>query len=166
MLCSVSALSVSAPSTVQVTDTNSFIVEITNNSNIEKELTINFFSTANVKIHSPKAILPHSKISVKINLDYSSPNYTEMESKLEVYLDNEFKEKMITQKFYPTGTNKNTNINSNDQSGEYAGALFGLAAMGEFASFSVLEWALFIVLVIVAAILLLTLIARAIKVRK
>ena len=162
MLCSVSALSVSAPSTVQVTDTNSFIVEITNNSNIEKELKINFFSTANVKILSPKSILPHSKINVKITLDYSSPNYTEMESKLEVYLDNEFKEKMITQKFYPTGT---TNINSQDQSGEYAGALFGLAAMGEFASFSVLEWALFIVLVIVAAILLLTLIARVIKVR-
>jgi len=155
------ALSVQAPSTVDIVDSNSFVIEITNNSNIQKELRIDFFSPANVEILSPKIIPPHSKTSAKITLNYSPKTYTEIESKLEVYLGNEFKEKIITQKFYPTGTN----IDSVDQSEEYAGALFGLVTIGELASFGVLEWSLFIVLAIIAAILLVTLVARTIKVR-
>ena len=160
------ALSVQAPSTVDIVDSNSFVIEITNTSNTEKELRIDFFSPANVEILSPKIIPPHAKTSAKITLNYSPQTYTEIESKLEVYLGNEFKEKMITQKFYPTGTNIDSIDQSVDQSEEYTGALFGLVAIGELASFGVLEWSLFIVLVIIAAILLITLAARTLRVRK
>ena len=159
-------MTLQAPSTVDIVDSNSFVIKITNTSNIQKELKINFFSSAEVKILSQKYILPHSTTSAQITLNYPTKNYLEMESKLEVYLDNEFEEKMITQKFYPTGTNVNLENQPIDQSGEYTGALFGLAAMGSLASFGVLEWALFIILVIVAAILLITLAARTLKVKK
>jgi len=165
MLSGAFALSVQAPSTVDIIDSNSFVIEITNTSNTEKELRIDFFSPANVEILFPKIIPPHAKTSAKIILNYSPQTYTEIESKLEVYLGNEFKEKMITQKFYPTGTNIDLVDQPVDQSQEYAGALFGLVAIGEMGSFGVLEWSLFIVLVIIAAILLVTLVARAIKVR-
>ena len=158
-------MTLQAPSTVDIIDFNSFVIEITNTSNIQKELRIDFFSSANVEILSPKLIPPHAKTSAKITLNYSPKNYMEIESKLEVYLGNEFEEKMIIQKFYPTGTNVDSKNQPIDQSEEYTGALFGLVTIGGLASFGVLEWAIFIVLVIIAAILLVTLVARAIKVR-
>ena len=160
------AFTVQAPSTVEIHDTNSFTIEITNTSSISKELRINFFTPFEIEILSPKSIPPYAKSTAKITLNYSPQTYTEITSKLEVYLDNDLEEKEITLKFFPQETNQNNNNGVlNDQSDEYLGALFGLGVIGEFVSFSMLEWALFIVLVIVAAILLITLIARAIKVR-
>ena len=161
LLVCVSAMTVQAPSVVEVHDSNSFVIEITNTSNTTKDLEINFFSPADVKILSPKSIPAHSKSSARISLNYSPANYTEVESKLEIYLDSELEEKIVIQKYYSKST-----IGPNDQTGEYTGALFGLGAIGGLASLGVLEWALFIVLVIVAAILLITLVARVIKVRK
>jgi hypothetical protein len=154
-------MNVEAPSTVEVYDSNSFVIEITNTSNTTKDLEINFFSPAEVKILSPKSIPAHSKSSARISLNYSPTNYTEIESKLEIYLGDELEEKTITQKYYSKST-----ITPNNQTGEYTGALFGLGAIGGLASLSVLEWALFIVLVVIVAILLVTLVARVIKVRK
>ena len=158
------AFTVQAPNTVEIHNTNSFTIEITNTSSTQKELNINFFAPFEVKILSPKSIPPYAKSTAKITLNYSPNSYTEITSKLEVYLDNELDEKEITLKFFPNQANQNNNV-VNDQSGEYIGALFGLGSIGEMASFSMLEWALFIVLVIIAAILLVTLVARAIKVR-
>ena len=164
LLCTVNAISVQAPSVVEVHDSNSFIIEITNTSNTTKDLIINFFSPAEVKILSPKSIPAHAKSSAQITLNYSPQNYTEIESKLEVYLGNELEEKVIVQKYH--SKNQENNQTNNDQSGEYMGALFGLGSFVEISNFSVLEWALFIVLVIVAAILLITLVARSVKVKR
>ena len=161
LLTVVSAFTLEAPSTVEVHDSNSFIIEITNTSNIEKEIRINFFSPANVEILSPKSIPAHAKSSARITLDYTPPGYTEIESKLEVYLGEELEEAVVIQKYFSNGM-----TSANDQSMEYVGALFGLGVIGGLTSFGVLEWALFIVLVIIAAILLVTLVARVIKVRK
>ena len=160
LLVCVSAMTVEAPNTVEIYDSNSFVIEITNTSSTDKVLSIDFFSPANVKILAPKSIPAHSKSSAQITLNYSPSNYTEIESKLEVYLGDELEERTITQIYYPG------NSNPQDQTSQYTGALFGLGLFGGLASFTVLEWALFIVLVIVAAILLVTLVARVIKVRK
>ena len=154
LLATVSAMHINAPKEVNVYDSNSFIIEITNNSNISKELRINFFSPATIKILKPKMVPPHSTTSAQITLKYQTKNYTEIKSKLEVYLDDELGEKSIIQKFYP----KNNNLKK-ENSKEYLGALFGLGAM----NLSVLEWSLFITLVIIAIILFITLIARTIK---
>jgi len=164
ILSTVSAFTVQAPTLVEIHDVGSFTIEITNTSNIAKELNINFFAPFEVEILAPKSIPSYAKSTAKITLNYSPQNYTEITSKLEVYLDNDLEEREITLRFFSNQANQNNNI-INDQSEEYMGALFGLGAIVELANFSMLEWALFIVLVIIAAILLITLVARAIKVR-
>jgi len=164
ILGTVSAFTLQAPDSIEIHDSTSFTIEITNTTNTQKELKINFFTPFEVEILSPKSIPPYAKSTAKITLNYSSKTYTEITSKLEVYLDNDLEEREITLRFFSNQANQNNNI-INDQSEEYMGALFGLGAIVELANFSMLEWALFIVLVIIAAILLITLVARAIKVR-
>jgi len=160
ILGTVSAFTLQAPDSIEIHDSTSFTIEITNTTNTQKELKINFFTPFEVEILSPKSIPPYAKSSAKITLNYSPKTYTEIISKLEVYLDNDLEEKEITLKFFPS-TNQ-----LNDQSQQYVGALLGFGTVGELTNFSILEWALFIVLVIIAAILLVTLVARTIKVRK
>ncbi len=159
ILSTVSAFTISVPSQVEVHDSNSFLVEITNPTNQTQDLQINFFSTINANVYAPDSISPHSNISARVVLDYSPPIYEEINTTLEVYLGNDLEKREILLIIYPS--QNPTTMNNTDEG--YLGALFGFGSVGEMFSFSVLEWALFIVLVIIAAILLVALVVRVIK---
>jgi hypothetical protein len=162
-LSTASAFTISAPEVIDVHNNETFFVEVTNTTNQLQELNVAFFSPAETTISAPKNLSPNSTAKVKVTLNYSPKNYTEVLSKLEVKLGTGLEYKEILVRFYSDGTQPQ----QNPLAGDFFAGLFGLTFFfQESLGYSALEWALFIVLVIVAAILLVAFIARASKRRK
>jgi len=97
-----SAVSISVPDSIEVKEAQSiFYVDITNESNELLPVTINFYTTTKADIISQKTISPYSTITAKIIVNNdSTPNYHEVESKLEVYVGKQFTQKNITLRFF------------------------------------------------------------------
>lgn len=98
-LAQASALTIVSPSAVEVNNKEEFFVEITNNSNTQKDLRVNFFSTVMSDVIVPNFVPPNTTVRARIIVYNKYESYTEINSKLEVYLDNEFREKNVLLKF-------------------------------------------------------------------
>jgi len=151
------AFPIIAPNEVNISGTQgSFIVEVSNLSLEPKDLKVNFFSTLKNSISAPTRIAPNSTAQVKITLENTYTSYTEINSTLEVFLGSDFQRKEIVIKFVPQGSGA-----FNDATSGLFGAFFSFGTfLQELTNFSLLEWGVFWVLVIIAAILLIAFIAR------
>ncbi len=136
---------------------DSFSVNITNDAYYARDLLVKVYSPAESHVTAPISVPANSTITALVTLENPYAEYTKTYSKLEVYLGKELSENDLTIIFEPNGqTNQN-------QNGSIAG-LFGIDAFGnETGNFSILDWALFWVLTLIAAILLVAFIARVVK---
>lgn len=190
-----SAASISVPDSIEVKDAQSiFYVDITNESNELLPVTINFYTTTKADIISQKTISPYSTITAKIIVNNdSTPNYHEVESKIEVYVGKQFTQKSIILKFFEkeklvqlpkpketpqtptTPENNNLNDTNNTDTNSLDGntkimieitpvAWFGVGQfLEETSTFTIIDWVIFWFLVIVAAILVIAFVARVVR---
>ena len=153
------AFPLSAPQVVEVhNDSNYFYADITNNTDTTQTVSVNFYSTGKTSISVPKSITPNSTIKAKITIfNDSIETYHERTSKLEVYVGNDLEEKQIQVKFYPKGS----------LTGEISKSVSGLFSLADFSkettNFSVSDWIIFWVLVVIAAILLIAFMSRVVR---
>ena len=132
-----------------------FNVEITNTSNNQENLIINFFAPTDVTIFAPNTIPPNQTITAKIIVRDSFDKYTQIDSKLEVFVGSALEERQVLLKFYESG----------DAFGEATGsfaALFTLPFAIE-TNFTTIEWVAFFILVLIVLALLIAFIARLAK---
>lgn len=151
------AFTVTAPESVEVNEKEIyFFVKVFNESTNSLPLKVNFFSTTATKISAPKIVQPNTYADIKITVfNNNQSNYNEVDSKLEVYLGNSLEERNITLKM--------VQLNQNNSSNTFAG-LFTLGSFfTESTNFTITEWIVFWVLVIIAAILLIAFISRVTK---
>ena len=143
-------LTISAPEQVNITDKTSFFVDITSNSAQSEDLKVSFFAPTKVEVSAPTIMGPNSTAKAKITV-YGSKEAKEISSKLEVMLGNSVQQKEVTLSYAA-----NPNISEN-----FVGALFGFGSfVQEATNFSIMEWGVFWVLVIIAAVLLIAFVAR------
>lgn len=182
-----SALSISVPDSIEVKEAQSiFYVDITNESPEVLPVIINFYTTTKSDVIYPKTISSYSTITAKIIVyNDSTPNYHEVESKLEVYVGRRFAQKNVTLRFFekekliqfptpivdlniPQDTNT-IDQNSVDQNTVVLieitpVAWFGLSSFfNETNNFTIIDWVIFWFLVLVAAILVVAFVARVAK---
>lgn len=167
-LAQASALTISGPSEVEVSNKEEFFIEITNNSNIQKELRVNFFSIVMSDVIAPNFVPPNTTINAKIIVYNKYDSYTEVNSKVEVYLDNEYGEKNILLKFL----GKNERDSFGQQNGNFAegiNSFFMLFAANTGESllflndYSSLEIVLMTAMVLLILVLIIALIVRIVK---
>ena len=158
----VSALNIVAPDEVTVIDSTEFFIDITNTTNTPQTLKLNLFSTAQVETFSPNSVAANSTAKVKVVVFNKFDSYTELNSKLEVYLGSEYQEKNIIFKF---SKEKSADFLGSDLvSG--ANSFFSLIAVNSFftlADYSFLEVSVITVLVLLILVLFVTLIVRIVK---
>jgi hypothetical protein len=158
-LPSISALEINAPEEVIIEGQEKyFLVEITNTSEQPLALEINFYAPTETQVSAPKQIAGNSKVTAKIFV--KNPGWNkEINSKLEVFLDEEKEETFITLKFNPN----QAEVSTEQITGAFT-ALFGLNTfLEEATNFGSLEYVLLFVLILVAAVLLIAFIARITK---
>jgi hypothetical protein len=140
---SVSALTIEGPETVDLFQDKTLEIQITNTSNYSQPLIVNYFAPVRTSFNAPTKISANETITIPIKIFHTYNSYEEFNSKLEVYLGNEFKVKEINLKFYPQQ--------------ETFSALFSL---GTISITGMGEVALFFILIVVIAILLALLITK------
>ncbi|VVB75625.1 Uncharacterised protein [uncultured archaeon] len=142
---------IEAPANVIIADNNSFTVDITNETNLQAPLSLNFYSPLSVSVSAPSTINPNQKVTAKITLTNSNNKYkagTQFEGTIEAKLGSKVEQKPITLTVA--------------QGNNVLAAFFSFGAFtGEIEKFTLFEWVAFWVLVIIAAVLLLGFIARA-----
>ncbi len=156
-LITASALTIEAPEVVEVNSQEVyFLVNITNESENSANLKVNFYAPTETQVSSSKFLAKESKTTAKIFVKNNFTEYTEINSKLEVYFGTELVEKQVLLKFYPQA-------NPAQITGAFT-AFFSLGNFFEdFTNFSTLEYGLMFLLILVAAVLLVAFIARVIK---
>lgn len=167
-LAQASALTIVSPSAVEVNNKEEFFVEITNNSNTQKDLRVNFFSTVMSDVIVPNFVPPNTTVRARIIVYNKYESYTEINSKLEVYLDNEFREKNVLLKFLE----KNERDNLGQSGSEFAqnlNSFFVLFAANTGESFlnlndySNMEIIFITVLILLILVLIVALVVRIVK---
>jgi hypothetical protein len=133
----------------------SFNVEITNSSNAQENLVVNFFAPTDVTIFAPKTIPPNQTVTAKIIVRDSFDKYTEIDSKLEVFVGSALEERQVLLKFYES---QDAFVGA---TGSFA-ALFTLPFAIE-TNFTTIEWVAFFILVLIVLALLIAFIARLAK---
>lgn len=157
-----SALVISAPSEVEVNKSTEFFIDITNTTNTNQNLKLNLFSTAQVETFSPNSIAANSTAKVKVIVFNKYDSYTELESKLEVYLGTEYQEKKIIFKFLD-------NSNADFLGTEFvngANSFFSLIAINSFftlGDYNFFEVSAITVLVLLILVLFVALVVRIVK---
>ena len=149
------AFSVTAPESVVVGDNTSFFIDITNTSEKTADLKVNFYAPISVGVIAPRTIAPNQTIQAKITLSNNKfTKNTQINSTLEVTLDQEAQKKEIALTFSEGQTS------SNSLSAAFAG-LFSFTDFSlEIEKFSLIEWVAFWVFIFVAAVLLIAFVAR------
>ena len=148
------AFSVEAPSIVEVNDSTSFFVTIINDTDSSVPIKTSFFSPLVSTVSAPSEIAPNSSTQAEITLTNSNFSKGEtINSTVEVAFGDTVIQKVVSLSF--TNTQKSSNLLS---------AAFGLGSfISETSGFTLLDWLIFWFLVIVAAILLVSFIARVRK---
>ncbi len=149
------AFPINNPSEIDVFREATFNVEITNTSNNQENLIINFFAPTDVMIFAPNTIPPNQTITAKVIVRDSFDKYTEIDSKLEVFVGSALEERHVLLKFYE----------SQDAFKEATGSFAALFTM-PFAietNFTTIEWVAFFILVLIVIALLIAFIARLAK---
>jgi len=151
LITTVNSFPVTTSQQVDVYEKGVFYIEITNDSQELKDLEINFYTPAEIKINAPSKIAPNTNMTAQITVYNQYESYREMTSKLEVKLGNETETKEITLRYYAREGTADNPISG----------LFGLGTFSdESAEYTIGEWVAFWVLIIIAAILLIALVAR------
>jgi len=152
---SVTAFTIESPSVVDVFgDKNSFYVDVINNTNEVQPLVVNFYSSAKTQISQPKSLAPNSSTKIKITIEHDNkPRYHEVDSKLEIYLGKDLEEKNISIRFYE----------KNNSSQSLASFLSFSSFSQETSQFVFVEWIIFWVLVIIAAVLLIAFVSKVVR---
>ncbi len=164
------ALTISAPTSVEIKDDlSTFFVSITNDSSEALPLTINFYTTTRTNIFAPKTINPYSTVRAKISVyNDSVPNYHEVESKLEIYAGKQLEEQSIFLKFFEKQkpTMIPTQKENIDQNSSWVTST-GFFSLGSFFnetnSFNLVDWTIFWILVLIAAVLVVAFISRVVR---
>ncbi len=152
-----SAFPLSVPTNVEVFNEATVLVDITNNSLEQKALSINLFVPSTTTIYAPSSISPNETVTAKIIIKNNFSNYTEISSKLEVYLGTDLEERELSIKFY--GGNAPADLSG--LFGIFLGSFAGAESLfGETIAFTPLEWTVLFVLVLVAVVLLIAFVAR------
>ena len=156
LLSTAHAITISAPSEVTIQgNSGSFYVDITNNSSEMQDIKVTFFTPAKSEISAPLSVAPNTTASAKIKLFNTYSSDTTVFSKLEVYMGKEMESKEINVKF--VGNTQNSTAGTAGA----LGAFFSFGAfMQETTNFSLLEWGIFWLLVIVAAVLIIAFVSR------
>jgi hypothetical protein len=151
LISSVSAFQVNTSEKVDVYEKGIFYVEITNPTAELKDLEINFYTPAEIKINAPSKIAPNTNMTAQITVYNNYESYREMNSVLEVKLGDEIEIKQINLRFFAQA-----GIADNPLMG-----LFGLGYfVGESANYTMFDWGAFWILIIISAILIIALVAR------
>jgi len=155
----VMAVSVTADSNVSINGKeDSFSIQITNDAYYARDLLVKLYTPAEYHVTAPISVPANSTITATITVTNPYAEYTKTYSKLEVYLGKELSENDIILEFDPSAENSSASNNSS------IAGLFGLESFNsETTSFSLLDWALFWILTIIAAVLLVAFIARVVK---
>ena len=149
------AFPINVDNQIDVFNEATFNVEITNPSNNQENLIVNFFAPTDVTIFAPKTIPPNGTITAKIIVRDSFDEYTEIDSKLEVFVGSSIEERQVLLKFYE----------SQDAFSGATGAFSALFTL-PFAietNFTTVEWIAFFILVLIVIALLIAFIARIAK---
>ena len=154
LLAQPSAMSISVPTDTNVTTASgTFFINVTNDSASQKDLKVTVFAPIKTEISAPLSIGANSTIPVAIKVYNNFPVKTSLSSKVEVNLGSETAIKEMTMNFTPV---------SNNSSG--LGALFSFGIFSdEMAHFTLIDWLVFIVLVLIAAVLLVAFVAKLTK---
>jgi hypothetical protein len=139
---------------VEVNDSTSFFVTIINDTDSSVPIKTSFFSPLVSTVSAPSEIAPNSSTQAEITLTNSNFSKGEtINSTVEVAFGDTVIQKVVSLSF--TNTQKSSNLLS---------AAFGLGSfISETSGFTLLDWLIFWFLVIVAAILLVSFIARVRK---
>ena len=157
-----SAFSVTVPSQVDIHDQEYISIQVTNISSELKTLKINFFAPTETQIFAPTEVSPNQTITARILVKNTLRDYTEINSKLEIYLGSDLVEKELLLRYYPSSEVIQQEQQENNN--KMLGALFGFSSFfTELGNFSLVEWVALVALVIIAAFLLVALIARAVR---
>lgn len=104
------ALNVSVQEEFELFDNDYLEIEIENTTNTTQPLNINFYTPTKHIIHAPETVGPGKTITAKIKINHEFEKYTEINSKLEIFLGTEYEEKNITLKFYKPQKNNLTGL--------------------------------------------------------
>jgi len=146
------ALTISAPEKISVTDKATFYVKLTNDSASAVNVNVNFYSPVKSEVFAPKKVLLNSTSESKI-IVYNSNNLNEdVEATVEAMVGEEAERSVVILSF------QSKNITGLESA---VGAFFSIGTFNEeLAKLSPIEWIVFWILVIVAAVLLVAFIAR------
>jgi len=153
------ALNISAPETVTVFDKTTFIVELTNDSTKGMDLSVNIFAPVKVEVVAPNQIAPNSKATAKITVYNKFSDEREINATIEAKTNDETIQKQIVLVFKP----KQTNNFSIDATKVLSGLFAFSLGNGELSSFTLSDWIIFWVLIVIAAVLIVAFIARIVK---
>jgi len=148
------AFSVDVPQSIEVSNSSFFYATITNTSDESVPLIVNFFSPLKSTVSVPSTIAPNSSVQAKVTLSNNNfKNGNSVSSTLEANFGGTIVQKQIILNF----------TNSKSDSGILSSAFSFASFFLEVNSFNLFDWIIFWVLVIVAAVLLVSFIARVRK---
>jgi len=144
------AFELNALSEVVVNDNTVFYVDLVNDSSSTVDLKLDFHSPVDVLIVVPKKISPNSTIQAKITITNNFRDERIIMGLVEASFDEKVLTKEVELHF------KRNNSSSSDLTG-----LFSIGStINGFELFTLIDWIIFIILVIVCAILLVSFIAK------
>jgi hypothetical protein len=151
------ALELSAPQSVEVNEKASFLVEINNTSNSSIDLQVNFFAPVQADVVAPKTIPANQKANAKITVYNKYADEREINSKIEIVSNGKIIQKEITLIFHP----KNSKGSFDFGESRIISGLFSFGGViSEMTGFTMADWVIFWVLVIIIAFLLIAFISR------
>ena len=146
------AFSVDAPLMVEVNNTAVFYVDLVNDSSNLVDLKVNFYSPADATVVAPKQLAPNSKTSAKITIVNNFKDERQIMGLVEASFGTQIITKDVNLLFTPN--------RSVSQESVLAGLFSFGTTITEFSAFNLVDWAIFIILVLVCAVLLVSFIAR------
>ncbi len=159
------ALVLETPTVVDVDRSAEFYIEITNTSNYEKNLTVNFFSSAVSQTFAPNKVPANTTVLAKIIIFNKYDSYTELESKVEVKLNEEHQERKILFRFHEQSKGADFGSEFINNANSFftffgAGAVNSLFSLGDY---SVVEVSAITILVLLILVLFVALVVRIVK---
>ncbi|MFA5931549.1 MAG: hypothetical protein WC821_04535 [archaeon] len=147
---------VEAPTQVMVDDKTIFYVDISNDSDKIVNLSVNFFAPIKSEVVVQKTIAPREKATAKItlyNTKYDSK--TKINAIVEANMGDTIEQKEIVLSFSGKQFNQNGPLNAMFTS------FFSLSSfVSETTNYSLADWAIFWVLIIISAVLLIAFVSR------
>jgi hypothetical protein len=153
------ALEMTSPNQISVSEKTSFLVEIDNNSNKATSLGFSVFAPVKVDVVAPNQIGPNSSVTAKVTIYNKYVDARTVNATIEAKTTDETIQKPLTIDFKPV-----VKSNFAEDATKVMSGLFTLGmSNGELTNFTLLDWVIFWILIIVAAVLVVAFIARVVK---